>query len=379
MRILVISALIAVMGYLLLWPVPVEPDAWNTPKDKGYSGVHHVNDKLSFAHAIALGELTALSHKEATTIKREYGPEDFALRSDGTIATATHSGTIMLLAPNDTHFTPWINTGGRPLGLEFDASDNLIVADAYLGLLSVSPSGVITLLTDAVDGTPIVYADDVDVAENGMIYFSDATTKFSAKAYGGTLSGSLLEILEHKGNGRLLAYNPNTNVTTVLMDGLVFANGVAISHNQQYVLVNETGSYRVLRYFIAGPKTGLVDVFIDNLPGFPDNIATAPDGGYWVGFASPRSASLDDLSNSPFLRKVVQRLPASLRPKAKAYGHVIKLNKQGKVTNDLQDPSGNYPLTTGVLETADMLYISSLTASSVAVVEKANLPKGEDE
>ena len=79
------------------------------------------------------------------------------------------------------------------------------------------------------------------------------------------------------------------------------------------------------------------------------------------------------------MRKVVQRLPASLRPKAKAYGHVIKLNKQGKVTSDLQDPSGNYPLTTGVLETTDMLYISSLTASYVAVVEKANLPKGEDE
>jgi hypothetical protein len=102
MRILVISALIAVMGYLLLWPVPVEPEAWNAPQDNGYSGVHHVNDKLSFAHAIALSgstalsgltalsESTALSHKEATTIKREYGPEDFAMRSDGTIATATH-------------------------------------------------------------------------------------------------------------------------------------------------------------------------------------------------------------------------------------------------------------------------------------------------
>ncbi|CAD5272502.1 Strictosidine synthase [Alteromonas sp. 38] len=379
MRILIISGLLAVMGYLAFWPVPVEPEAWSAPQDKGYSGVHQANDKLSFAHAIALSEPTALSNKETNPIKSEYGPEDFALRSDGAIATATHSGTIMLLAPNDTHFTPWINTGGRPLGLEFDANDNLIVADAYLGLLSVSPSGDISLLADTVDDTRIVYADDVDVAENGMIYFSDATTKFSAKAYGGTLSGSLLEILEHKGNGRLLAYNPTSQVTSVLMDGLIFANGVAISENQQYVLVNETGSYRVLRYFIAGPKTGLVDVFIDNLPGFPDNIATAPDGGYWIGFASPRSASLDDLSNTPFLRKVVQRLPASLRPKAKAYSHVIKLNEQGKVTSDLQDPSGNYPLTTGVLETADMLYISSLTASYVAVVEKANLPKGEDE
>ncbi|MBQ4830165.1 strictosidine synthase family protein [Alteromonas sp. MMG017] len=365
MRIILIIALLSVMGYLLLWPVPVEPVAWEAPEDSGYSGVHLTNDSLSRSDSLSLGN--------------EFGPEDFALRSDGTIATATHSGAILLLAPNATHFTPWVNTGGRPLGLEYDANDNLIVADAYLGLLSVSPSGDITLLTDSVDGTAIVYADDVDVAENGMIYFSDATTKFSAKAYGGTLSGSFLEILEHKGHGRLLAYNPDTRVTRVLMDGLIFANGVAISQNQQSVLVNETGSYRVLRYFISGPKSGLVDVFIDNLPGFPDNIATAPDGGYWVGFASPRSASLDDLSNAPFLRKVVQRLPVSLRPKAKAYGHVIKVNEQGNVTSDLQDPTGHYPLTTGVLETTDMLYISSLTAPHVAVIKKANLPKGDDE
>ncbi|MDO6566122.1 SMP-30/gluconolactonase/LRE family protein [Alteromonas sp. 1_MG-2023] len=360
MRIILIIALLTVTGYLLFWPVPVEPEAWDAPENKGYSGVHLTNDKLSLADSLTLGD--------------EFGPEDFALRSDGTIATATHSGTIMLLAPGATKFTAWVNTGGRPLGMEFDANDNLIVADAFSGLLSISPSSDIRLLTDTVNDTPIVYADDVDVAENGMIYFSDATTKFSAKAYSGTLSGSLLEILEHKGNGRLLAYNPATKATTVEMDGLTFANGVAISENQQYVLVNETGSYRVLRYFIAGPKAGMVDVFIDNLPGFPDNIARAPDGGYWVGFASPRSASLDDLSHSPFLRKIVQRLPAFLRPKAKDYGHVIKISKQGKVIDDLQDPSGGYPLTTGVLETADMLYISSLTAPTVAVLNKANLP-----
>ena len=371
MRIIII-ALLFVTGYLLLWPVPVEPKAWDAPKNLGYSGVHQTNSRLSLASVIVLGdEHNAESKSEKGS--PNFGPEDFALRSDGTIATATHSGHIMLLAPNDTRFVPWVNTGGRPLGIEFDANDNLIVADAYLGLLCISPLGDIKLLTNSVDGTPIVYADDVDIAENGLIYFSDATTKFGAKEYGGTLSGSLLEILEHAGNGRLLKYDPATKVTSLVMDGLTFANGVAISENQQYVLVNETGSYRVLQYFIAGPKFGTTKVFIDNLPGFPDNIAKALDGGYWLDFASPRSNSLDNLSNSPFLRKVVQRLPAFMRPKASNYGHVIKISEKGKVIVDLQDPSGAYPLTTGVLETADKLYISSLSAPHVAVLNKANL------
>ena len=69
----------------------------------------------------------------------------------------------------------------------------------------------------------------------------------------------------------------------------------------------------------------------------------------------PRSNSLDDLSESPFLRKIVQRMPNAMRPQAQEYGHVIKINENGEVVMDLQDPTGKYPLTTGVLETEDAL------------------------
>ena len=56
--------------------------------------------------------------------------------------------------------------------------------------------------------------------------------------------------------GRLLVYDPISRVATTLVDGLNFANGVAVSHDQTYVLVNETGKYRVIRYWIAGPQEG---------------------------------------------------------------------------------------------------------------------------
>ncbi|QHJ13240.1 hypothetical protein FX988_03501 [Paraglaciecola mesophila] len=353
MKYLKLSLLAAfvLITYLLFWPVPVEPIAWQAPKNPGYLGLYASN--------------TRLANLENISLNGQHGPEDFAFLPDGTIATATHSGNIMLLAPKDKEFTTWVNTGGRPLGIEFDKQGHLLVADAVKGLLSVSPSGEISLLTNRVAGTDIVYADDVDVAADGTIYFSDATNKFSAPAYGGTLAASLLEILEHKGNGRLLAYDPRSRSTSVLLEDLVFANGVSVSHDQRSVLVNETGSYRVMRYWLSGPKAGTSEVFIDNLPGFPDNIARSPTGGYWLGFASPRSESLDDLSRSPFLRKVVQRLPSFMRPQAKDYGHVIKINEKGEVVMDLQDPKGQYPLTTGVLETKDALYISSLIAPSV--------------
>ena len=140
----------------------------------------------------------------------------------------------------------------------------MIAADAFRGLLSIAPDGTITELAIEADGVPIRYADDVDVAADGKIYFSDASTKFVAKKWG-TYEASLLDLMEHGGHGRLLVYDPATGVAKTLLDGLNFANGVAVSHNQKSVLVNETWGYRVLRFWIAGPKKGKSETLIGSL------------------------------------------------------------------------------------------------------------------
>lgn len=354
MRIAKILLIIVVIvcAYLLLWPVPVTPLAWQAPPDAGF-----VKD---YARNFDLMPL------EYIDIKDDFGPEDLAIDSKGTIVVSLHSGALMKMEKGGSALMSWVNTTGRPLGIEFDSRDNLIVADAYLGLLSVSPQGDITLLSNMAQGIPISYADDLDISEDGKIYFSDASTKFAAKTNYGTLTASLLDILEHGGHGRLLMYDPSTKLTSTLLTGLNFANGVAVSHDQRSILFNETGHYRVMRYWLDGDKRGQTETVLDNLPGFPDNLARSPSEGYWLGLASPRSKALDILSDRPFLRKVVQRLPAFMRPKAQEYGHVIKFSESGQVLQSLQDPSGDYPLSTGVLETAEYLYISSLNADKLA-------------
>lgn len=354
LRTLIYAAIVLLpTAYFLAWPTPIEPVSWQAPNNRGYDGAFSINRDL--------GALTRLS------LAGEHGPEDAALGPDGNIYVSTGEGSILRLGPGGT-VARWVNTGGRPLGLKFDATGALLIADAYRGLLRVSPLGDIVVLTDSADGIPIRYANNLDIANDGRVFFTDASTKFGAQEFGGTYAASVLDLMEHGGHGRLLVYDPATGTTRTLLDGLQFANGVALSDDQEFVLVAETGAYRVMLYWLEGTWAGSSEMLIDQLPGFPDNLTRGLDDRFWLGFAAPRNALLDELSSAPLRRKMVQRLPAFARPKAQPYGHVIAVDRAGHVVANLQDPTGAYPITTGVLETPECLFVTSLIAPDLGVI-----------
>jgi sugar lactone lactonase YvrE len=350
--------LILMIIYLITWPSPIDPVAWEAPPDPGYTGPFAVNTRLAGIEKLPLEDT--------------HGPEDIAIGPDGRIYAATHEGFIVRMENGSNKPEKWVRTGGRPLGIDFDGNGNLIVADGYIGLLSITPDGKITSLVTSVDGIPLGFTDDVDVAADGKIYFSDASIKFKAKTYG-TMAASLLDLMEHGGHGRLIVYDPATGKASTLISGLNFANGVAVSPDQYFVLVNETGNYRVLRYWITGPNKGTWKPLIESLPAFPDNISVGFDGRFWIALVSPRNPLLDSLSDKPLIRKMIQRLPEAIKPKAVPYGHIIAINENGKVVADLQDPAAACPINTGVTETDQYLYIGSLSTDFIARLPKDRL------
>lgn len=356
MKKIIALIVVVLIGYLAFWPVSVDPVAWDAPNNPGYTGDFAQNQQLSQINRIELNG--------------DIGPEDLAVNQDGNVYFSLLSGDIKFIDKNN-QIHEWVNTGGRPLGIEFDQQGNLLVADAFKGLLRIAPNGEIETLVESVNGLAVKYADDVDVASNGKIYFSDASSKFHAEQFG-TYEASLLDINEHGGHGRIIEYNPATKASTVLADGINFANGVALSHDEKFVLYNETGHYRVMRLALDGDKKGVIDELIGALPGFPDNLARGSKGLYWVGLVSPRSKPLDMMSNSPNLRKVIQRLPGFMRPKAQHFGHIIAINDAGEVVYNLQDPLGMYGQTTGALEVGDKLYVSSLHETALGVTQNVN-------
>ena len=352
-----VGALVLAGAYLLLWPVPVAPVAWDAPVNQGYIGKFEPNMKLAGLKSLAIGY--------------NHGPEDVAGRLENgrmMIYTATQSGDIIRIDPNKNTHSVFANTGGVPLGVQFakrgKLRGHLIVADAHRGLLSIDGNAKITVLSDHVNGTPIVYADELAIADDGKIYVSDASTKFGAQAEGSTLAASLLEILEHGKTGRVLVYDPTDGSTKIIADKMSFPNGLAMCPDDACLLIAETGTYAINRLWLRGAKAGKMDVIAENLPGFPDNINKGQDGRYWVGLTSPRSDKLDALSGKPFIRKIIQRLPKKFRPKPENYGLVFAMDMNGNILAQYQDPTGAYPLTTGASEFGDgWLYIGSLGAT----------------
>lgn len=281
-----------------------------------------------------------------------HGPEDIAFDAQGRLHAGLHDGRVIRLE-GDKVIT-LANTNGRPLGMQFDASGNLIVCDAWKGLLQLSPDGQITTLVSEVMGVPLTFTDDLDIAADGKIYFTDASTRYRQPDY-------VLDLLEGRPYGRLYVYDPATRTARLVLDGLYFANGVALSKNQDAVFVAETYRYRIRKVWISGERAGQNEIIADNLPGLPDNINSDRNGTIWLAMPSPRKAIADVSARHPWMRELMVRLPRAFWPKPDRYGLAVAIDENGNILKSLHDPTGDHlRMITSVMPYQGRLYFGSL-------------------
>jgi sugar lactone lactonase YvrE len=351
----VLGGLALAAAYLVAWPTPIAPVAWEAPAAPALEGPYARNDRLAKVEWLGRGSLR--------------GPESVAVDARGRVHAGTLDGRIVRFDPATGAFETVASTGGRPLGLAFDRSGNLFICDARRGLLSLAPTGEVSVLATEQGGVPFRFPDDVDVGSDGTVYFTDASSRFGIEQV-------REDVLEHAGRGRLLAWRPATRKVELLLGGLQFANGVALAGDESYVLVNETGAYRVTRFWLAGPKKGTSDVFIDNLPGLPDNVTySRARHAFWVALYSPRVPALDLLAPHPFLRKVVWRLPMWTQPQPARKAFAIAVDERGRVVENLQDPSpASFAPVTSVREHEGFLYLGSLEREALARLPAPPIP-----
>ena len=343
-----ISLIVLGLIALILLPqwAPINAVSWTPPPNPGLTGIFAPNQALSAITEVPVGT----------------APEHVACDAEGRLYTSLDGGAV-LWSDTGSEWFELGNTDGRPLGLRPDEQGGLWIADSMASLLHMDADGEITVLATDLDGIPLRFVDDLDVDSSGRIWFSDASQRFD-------YTQVALDFFEGSRTGRLLRYDPATQQTKVMMDGLFFANGVTLGPNEDYVLVNETGMGRVHRLWLKGERAGQQDIFIDELPGTPDNIRFDGENTFWIAMPSLR-ASLDSLASLPRLRALLSFLPIPwLEAAAQPASFVIGVNLEGEVVHNLQDQDNPFHYITGVTPCGDTLYLGSLETEAIGILPK---------
>ncbi len=330
------------------------------PIDAGSALPYAVNDRLRDVEIIGLGELD--------------GPEDVVLDPSGNLYCSVRQGEIIrFLGPDFTRREVFSHVGGRPLGLAFDQAGNLVTCIAGMGLYRVDPEGKAHKLTaetnrsrlSVIDDSRMRLADDLDIAPDGKIYFSEATIRYGFEDW-------VVDALEGRGNGRIIRYDPATGTTRTIVRNLLFPNGMCMAHDNASVLFAETWGCRVSRYWIVGPKAGTTEIVIPDLPGYPDNINRGSHQTYWVALAGTRTPSYDLAMTMPGFRRRMARRVASdewLFPNVNV-GCVVHFDASGRVIETLWDSEGiNHPAISSVCEHRGYLYLGGVTNNRIGRIK----------
>jgi sugar lactone lactonase YvrE len=286
-----------------------------------------------------------------------HGPDE------GAVFTGTEDGAIWRVSHDGRKVDRVADTGGRPLGLELGPDGRLIVCDAHRGLLRADPrTGAVEVLTDSVAGVRMVFCNNAAVASDGTVWFSDSSRSYSIEDWRS-------DIVMATRSGRLLRRDPD-GTTRVVLDGLDFANGVALAADGSYVAVAESGACTVVRHWLTGARAGTRDFLVPDLPGYPDNIARGSDGLIWVSIASPPNTLATRIRTGPmWVRRAADGIPTRLQPQPARSARVQAYDDAGTLVHDLEPPHTDFAFVTGVREHDGRVWLGSLHEPAIAVVD----------
>lgn len=306
----------------------IHPVAWHPPTKPAFEGNLNLNQELTQATHIDLQGWT--------------GPEEFVFDSAGNMYCGVHkggmdfgSGAILKITPAGVVET-FLETENWVTGIQFDPAGNLIAMMHGVGLVKVYPNkNMEVLLEKDPAGRPIMMGTGLKIAKDGKIYFANiSTTQTPSAKY---LNQLFLELVP---TGGLYCYDPATKKTRTLSEGNYFANGLALAEDESYLLLSETSKYRVLKYGLTGEKAGKVEIFLENMAGFPNNISRRDNGNFWIGFTTKRNDQLDQIHPKIGMKKFVYSLPGFLQPKTEKFGMIQEVTPAGEVVQTLFDPTG---------------------------------------
>lgn len=290
------------------------------------------------------------------------GAEDVLIGHEGTAYTGTVDGSVFAVSADGALIRRIGNTGGRPLGLEWLPEGRILVCDAHRGLLTMRlEDGEIEVLADSVGRRRMRFCNNAAVTGDGTIWFTDSSLTWGIEDWKS-------DLIEDTRSGRLLRLGLGEREPEVVLDGLCFANGVARAADDSFVVVAETGTRRLTRVWVSGERAGASEIFVDDLPAHPDNIALGSDGLIWVTYASPTDGALTFLQTKakPWVKTAVLHAPEALKPRPKRTARVAAYDDEGQLVRDIGCDATHWHMATGVREHEGRVWLGSLVEPALA-------------
>lgn len=293
-----------------------------------------------------------------------HGTEDVVVDEEGSVYTGTVDGAMWRVQSDGSRLDLVGNTEGRPLGIELLPDGRLLICDAHRGLLALDTgTGRLEVLTGLVHGQRMEFCNNAAVREDGTIWFTDSSRHYGIERW-------KADMVENTSSGRLMRRDPDGHVE-VLVEGLRFANGVALATDESYVAVAQSAGRSVVRHWLRGDRAGRTEPFLSDLPGYPDNIARGSDGLIWVAIGSTTDPVLERLMRAPrTVRRVAWRAPEAVQPKPKRTARVMAFDGHGGLVHDIDADATRFHMVTGVREHAGRVWLGSLAEPAVAVLDR---------
>ena len=238
--------------------------------------------------------------------------------------------------------------GGQPLGMAFDRDGNLLRLHRRHGPLPrhaatarsrSSPTRPTARLLSIIDDSRLRLADDLDIAPDGRIFFTEATIRYEMHDWP-------VDALESRGNGRIICYDPkHGNDAHGAAQPASSRTASACATTASRSCSPRPGAAASAATGSTARRRAQLEIVIDNLPGYPDNINRASDGNYWLALVGMRTPALDLALRMPGFRKRMARRVAPRRVAVSQHQHRLRdqVQRAGRGARDAVGPRRREP------------------------------------
>ncbi len=203
-------------------------------------------------------------------------PEGPAFDSEGNLYVVIYQreGDIARISPDGATevFIDLLELGeGKANGMAYHADQNALYACEYEGKRIIRielASKKVTTVADSFEGKPLNEVNDIFLAANGDLYFTDPYRE------------------DETTGGRVFCYSMAEQKLYKLLDGLAFPNGLTVSADMRTLYVGQTVRRNVTAWTLTGNGHAVSgqghEVFLMGGGNGPDGIETDRDGNLYI-------------------------------------------------------------------------------------------------